>query len=302
VTTQAAAVQPEWRVLVPAGVALGERPVWDQGSGSLFWVDILAGDVHRSRDTGSAGGTWADSTIHVGDVVGAVALRDDGGLVAGVDSSIRFLDTSGVDDAVPVDVAMPVGHRFNDGACDPAGRFLIGSGGSTPTGLLWSLDSTSTVRVALEGLTESNGLGWSDDGLTMFLIDSAEPVIRRYEYDPFLGRIGQRVADLVDLSNRSGCPDGLVVDALNRLWVPQWEGGQINCIDQEGNLLLTWTVPTTQPTCAGFAGERMDILVLATSWECMTSEGRASEPWAGHLLAAATPVPGGASHRFTRTH
>jgi hypothetical protein len=46
----------------------------------------------------------------------------------------------------------------------------------------------------------------------------------------------------------------------------------------------------------------MDILVLATSWECMTSEGRASEPWAGHLLAAATPVPGGASHRFTRTH
>jgi sugar lactone lactonase YvrE len=298
VTTQATVVQTEWRVLVPARVALGERPVWHEGSGSLLWVDILAGDVHRSRDSGSADGSWVDSTLHVGDVVGAVALRNDDGLVAGVDSAIRFLDMHGRDDGDPVDVTMPAGHRFNDGACDPAGRFLIGTGGTTATGLLWSVDSTGTVRDALEGLTESNGLGWSEDGLTMFLIDSAEPVIRRYAYDPVLGRIGQRLPDLIDLSNRLGCPDGLVVDALNRLWVPQWEGGEINCVDQDGHLLLTWSVPTTQPTCAGFAGGNLDTLVLATSWECMTSEKRAGEPWAGHLLAAQTPVAGRAAHRY----
>lgn len=293
-----ASVQPEWRVLVPAGAALGERPVWHQESGSLYWVDILAGDVHHSHDAGSADGIWADSTIHVGDVVGAVALRDDDGLVAGVDSAIRFLDARGTDDRNRVEVDMPEGHRFNDGACDPCGRFLIGTGGSTATGVLWSLDSAGTVRAALEGLTESNGLGWSQDGCTVFLIDSGEPVVRRYQYDPERGRIGHRMADLIDLSKHPGCPDGLVVDALNRLWVPQWEGSEINCIDQDGSLLFTWSVPTSQPTCVGFAGARLNTVVLATSWECMTAEKRDSEPWAGHLLSAATSVPGRAAHRF----
>lgn len=297
-TMQDLGANPGWRVVVPSGVALAERPVWHKGSDSLFWVDILAGDVHRSRDTGSADGIWADSAMHVGDVIGALALRYDDGLVAGIDSSIRFLDVRGHDDRDPVEVVIPTGHRFNDGACDPSGRFLIGTGGSSATGLMWSLDSTGQVRVVMQEITESNGLGWSEDGLTMFFIDSAESVIRRYAYDPYQGRVGQRGTDLIDLSNHPGCPDGLVVDALNRLWVPQWEGGQINCIDQDGTLLFTWTVPTSQPTCAGFAGERMDTLILATSWECMTSETRASEPWAGHLLAAAIPVPGRHAHRY----
>jgi len=63
-------------VAVPAQCQLGEGPVWDQGRGLLWWVDILAGHVHTiGPDTGAR--TWFDA----GDPVGAAGLTRGGGLV-----------------------------------------------------------------------------------------------------------------------------------------------------------------------------------------------------------------------------
>src|SRR5579863_8157563 len=38
-----------WEVVVASGAELGERPFWDAGQGSLMWVDINAGHLHRHR-------------------------------------------------------------------------------------------------------------------------------------------------------------------------------------------------------------------------------------------------------------
>ena len=64
---------------------------------------------------------------------------------------------------------------MNDGACDPQGRFWAGTmaddhraGG----GALYRLDRRGRVEEMLAGLTISNGLGWSPDGSTMYLVDS----------------------------------------------------------------------------------------------------------------------------------
>jgi hypothetical protein len=68
----------------------------------------------------------------------------------------------------------PAGVRMNDGACDPQGRFWAGAmaddhraGG----GALYRLDWTGRTELMLTGLTISNGLGWSCDGRTMYLVD-----------------------------------------------------------------------------------------------------------------------------------
>jgi len=290
---------PSWRVVVSSSAEIGERPVWDAETSTLVWPDILAGRMHRSVPSAEPGQEWLDTVVPLGVVVGAVALRDDGGLVAAVDSSVRFLDALGIDDADSLAVDMPSGHRFNDGACDPAGRFLVGTGGPTPDGLLWSIAPGGACRVVLEGVTESNGLGWSTDGGTMYYVDSSESAVRCYSYDLASGEVGPRQPDLVDLSDRPGVPDGLIVDALGHVWVPQWQGGELASYDQAGAVVTRWRVPVSQPTCAGVSGDRHDRLVLATSWEGMTDEQRAAEPWAGHLLAAGhVRVPGRAAFRF----
>ena len=41
----------------------------------------------------------------------------------------------------------------------------------------------------LDGLTISNGVGWSPDGLTMYLVDSGPRVIRAFAFDVDRGTI-----------------------------------------------------------------------------------------------------------------
>ena len=70
----------------------------------------------------------------------------------------------------------PAGTRMNDGACDPQGRFWGGTLADdhhTGGGTLYRLDREGRTEVVLEGLTISNGIGWSPDGRTMYLVDSA---------------------------------------------------------------------------------------------------------------------------------
>jgi sugar lactone lactonase YvrE len=80
----------------------------------------------------------------------------------------------------------PAGTRLDDGACDPQGRFWGGTladdhhaGG----GALYRLDRAGRAEVVLEGLTISNGLGWSPDGRTMYLVDSGPRVIQAFRFD-----------------------------------------------------------------------------------------------------------------------
>lgn len=57
--------QPE--LLVDARAEVGEGPVWDERTATLYWVDILAGLVHAT-DTASG----EDRVIDTGQPVGAV--------------------------------------------------------------------------------------------------------------------------------------------------------------------------------------------------------------------------------------
>src|SRR5579859_5013185 len=90
---------------------------------------------------------------------------------------------------------MPPDARFNDGACDPAGRFWAGTvtvDVRPCAGRLYRLDPDGTVTTVLDGVTESNGLGWSLDGGTFYFIDSGEPEprIRAFRHDPATGELG----------------------------------------------------------------------------------------------------------------
>lgn len=63
--------------------------------------------------------------------------------------------------------------RFNDGAVDPAGRFLAGTMGrehEQVVGRMYSLQKNGKgweAPLVLDNITCTNGMGWSPDGKTM---------------------------------------------------------------------------------------------------------------------------------------
>jgi sugar lactone lactonase YvrE len=184
---------------------------------------------------------------------------------------------------------MPDDVRFNDGACDPVGRFWAGTvaddvrpGG----GALYRLDPDGTITTVLEGVTESNGLGWSPDGTILYYVDSGEPEprVRAFDYDTDTGRIGWEPYDLIRFPGGAAVPDGLVVDSEGCLWVALWGGSEVRRYSATGGLLATLPVPVSQPTCPAFGGPDLSDLYLTTAWQGLDERQREAEPLAGHLL------------------
>jgi sugar lactone lactonase YvrE len=284
-----------WSVAVPARAELGERPVWDPAARRLIWVDILAGRLHRY-----APGGRDEVFLAAGVSVGAAAPRRDGGYVLAAGDGFRFADAAGRLEGGPLrPPGMDADLRFNDGACDPAGRFWAGTvaaGRRAGAGMLYRLDPDRHVTVMLDGVTESNGIGWSPDGTLMYYIDSgqAQPRVRAFGYDAATGRIGAG-RDLIAFAPSDGIPDGLAVDAQGALWIALWNGGEIRRYSAAGGLLDTVALPVSCPTCPGFGGPGLRELYVTSAWQDMDEAAKAAEPLAGHLFritATASGQPG----------
>jgi sugar lactone lactonase YvrE len=283
-----------WETAFADDAELLERPLWDDRTDTLVWVDCNAGLVHRLSDAGG------HTVIDAGRLVGAAALRDNGGLVVARDNGLLFLGPDGAPDRDEIAFGLFRNVRFNDGACDPAGRFLIGTtstDGSRGQGALYSVEPGGTVTELLSGITESNGLAWSLDGREMYYVDSGEPEIRRYDYDPATGSLGAMEV-LIAFTDDEGLADGLIVDAEGTIWAAMWEGSSVCRISPDGDVLATLGMPVSQPTCPAFGGLDLDRLYVTTAWEGMDSQARAAEPLAGSVLVAVPGATGLPALRF----
>jgi sugar lactone lactonase YvrE len=281
-----------WEVTAAPCAELGERPVWDASTGRLIWVDINAGQLHQLD---AAGGDRVVATAGV--PVGAAAPRAGGGYVLAAADGFRLIGADGAAAAPPVRPAgMPGQVRFNDGACDPAGRFWAGTAatdGRSGTGSLYRLDPDGSVTEVLAGVTESNGLGWNPAATVFYYTDSGEDEsrVRAFGFDLASGTLGGE-RDLIRFAPGDGTADGLVVDADGCLWIAMWDGGCVRRYSASGELLGRYSVPASRPTCPGFGGPGLDELFLTTAWEGLDREQRAADPLAGHLLRARPGVRG----------
>ena len=284
-----------WTTAVAAGAELGERPYWD-GSG-LVWVDITAGHLHRYRPGHGDEIVLALSSGGEPEPLGAAAPRRGGGYVLATAAGFRLAGPDGkIEEGAIRPVGMPADAIFNDGACDPAGRFWAGTVTlemRPAAGALYRLDADGTVTTMLDGVTESNGIGWSGDGATMYFVDSgeSEPRIRAFGFDVASGDLGA-ARDLARFPAGGAVPDGLVVDAEDCVWVAMWGGGEVRRYAPDGELLAVLPVPVSQPTCPAFGGAELHELYVTSAWQGMTADERDTEPLAGHVLHTRPGVRG----------
>jgi sugar lactone lactonase YvrE len=271
---------------------LGEGARWDARRDELLRVDISAGRVFRDR-VANDGALVPVRSYQVTGTVGAIAPveGDEGWLLAAgrgfvhlsPDGSLRLL----------AEVA-PSGTRLNDGACDPQGRFWAGTladdyraGG----GALYRLDRNGRTELMLDGLTISNGLGWSPDGGTMYLADSGTRVVYMFTFDAEQGTISDGRA-LITVAEDVGAPDGLTVDADGDLWVAIWGGGRVHRYSPDGVLQEALHVPVMQSTSCAFAGPGLNRLYITTATKGWSDEQRRAEPGAGLVYRFDTDAAG----------
>lgn len=251
------------RVAVRSCARVGEGPVWDATAGVLHWVDILAGRLHTSDLA-----TGATRTRELPTLLGAAAPRAGGGFVAAVAEGFAEVGEDGMRVRQPV---LADGIRMNDAKCDPAGRFWAGSTAldfAPGRGALHVLEPDWSTRVVLDGLTQPNGLGWSPDGTTFYLVDTAERELSAFTAGSVAGR------RLVRRFGADEVPDGLCVDAAGCLWVALWGGSRVLRLSPEGEVLTTLPVPAAQPTSCAFAGPGLDVLCVTSAREGL---GRADD-------------------------
>jgi sugar lactone lactonase YvrE len=246
---------------------LGERPVWDDGAGALVWVDIDGRAVHRW-----AGGDPArDSVLSTTSPVGVAWPTASGGLL------LATADGLGVHDGTrlgPVTrpAGMPDDYRFNDGGCDPAGRFWVATqprAGSAGDGVVHRVVAGSgglEIDTAVTGVALGNGIVWSPDGAVLYLTDTDAKVVYRLPYDVATGTAGEPEPFLAFAEDGPG-PDGTTVDAEGGLWIATYGGGHVLRFAADGTPRGAYAVPVPDVTCAGFgpAGSRRLYVTTASS-------------------------------------
>ncbi|WP_448609207.1 SMP-30/gluconolactonase/LRE family protein [Geodermatophilus sp. URMC 60] len=152
---------------------LAEGPVRNAACDRLLWVDIRADTVFRGRlDGGRIGVT---SRQEPDGTVGAVAVAADGALPVAAQDHLVVLRPDGAPEDGRQVVPAGQGRRLDDGAVDPAGRFVVGTpsldGPSGPEVLV--RPDTVGIRTQLDGdLTLSDGPAWSADGRCTYGMDT----------------------------------------------------------------------------------------------------------------------------------
>ncbi len=281
--------------ILDAKAEVGEGPAWDASTGSLLWVDILRCEVHQYDPVASS-----DRVIRLPDYVGAVVPRRRGGMVVAMRGGFHYLnpETESIELLAEVETDQPT-HRFNDGKCDPSGRFWAGTmelNENRPNGVLYCLEPDLRVRATVHGVTISNGLGWSPDQRTMYYIDTPTKVVSAFDYDPATGALTRRRSVL---RIEHGFPDGMAVDSEGMVWVAHWGGYRISRWNPDsGTLLEEFPVPTAQVSSLAFGGPDWRQIYITTAARGLSTAQREQEPLAGGIFTMQSPVPGLPTQEF----
>ncbi|MDA0837493.1 MAG: SMP-30/gluconolactonase/LRE family protein [Planctomycetota bacterium] len=261
---------------------LGEGALWSVNAQIFYWVDIMEKQVHiYDPETGE------NRTLDTGQDVGTVVERESGGLMIAIREGFASLNIeTGEVKMLREEIVNSV--RFNDGKCDPAGRFWAGTmayNGAKGAGKLYRLDPDFTLHTMLDSVTISNGLVWTSDNSTFYYIDTPTGRVDAYDYDHQSGNISNcRTA--VQIPSGQGGPDGMTIDSEDMVWVAHWGG---SCVTRwnprTGVLLETVEVPgAKQITSCALGGPDLDDLYITSASLGLKDAGLEEQPDAGNLF------------------
>lgn len=266
-------MQPE--LIADYECVVGEGPLWHPTEKKLYWTDIETGRLF-CYDPASGG----HEQVYQGEKVGGFTIQDDGALLLFMARGAVMIWRDGELTAIIAEIPDERESRFNDVFADPEGRVYCGTM-PTPSrpGRLYRLDPDRTLRIVLEGIGVSNGMGLTPDRKGLYYTDTRAGKIYLFDYDRSTGELSnQRV--FVDVTGEEGGPDGMTVDAEGFVWSARWGGSCVVRYRPDGTEERRVSFPAKKVSSVIFGGpDYTDVYVTTAGGTNKEQDG----PGAGAL-------------------
>jgi sugar lactone lactonase YvrE len=272
-----------YEVITSGACLLGEAPLWDAANKTICWIDILNGYIHEFIPSKNE-----HKKVAVNDMIGAIALCTNGNFLAALKSGLSLIDRDNgkITLLCHPEVHLPE-NRFNDGKCDPAGRFWTGTmalSEKEEAGSVYMIEKDLSHSIKIEGVTISNGLAWSPDNKAFYCIDTPTFEVVAYDYEVETGNISNRRV-VITVPKIEGFPDGMTIDHQGMLWIAHWGGWQVaRWNPMTGEKLSSIPLPAARITSCTFGGKDLQDLYITSARVGLTQKQLEEQPLAGCLF------------------
>ncbi|MBU4609396.1 SMP-30/gluconolactonase/LRE family protein [Achromobacter sp. GG226] len=244
--------------------ALGECPIWDAQTQSLWLMDCRAGRIHRLDAHTGEGPHW-----ELPPPTGSFALNTDGRVVVALKEEVALydLDSGELTRLARIHDSHPQ-VRLNDGVSLADGSFVVGTmhagrePGEAPLGGLYRLAPDGSFTRLAQGLGVVNGPRPTPHGDALVVADSVARKIYRYAWQAD-GSLGDPSV-YIDTTAVDSAPDGACFDTDGGLWTALVLVGAIARFGPDGTLTHRIDLPVAHPASLCFGGPDLDELYVTT--------------------------------------
>jgi sugar lactone lactonase YvrE len=277
---------------------LGEGAIWSPLNNKLYWVDI-EGMCFNIFDPL----TLENQAYPTKKRIGTVVPIDAGNVLVALEDGIATINLT--DGEVKYRLNTDIHHqhhkRFNDGKCDPNGRFWVGTHSMSrvpEVSSLYCIGEGFSFEEKITGVSISNGIAWSLDGRLMYYIDTPTGKVVQYDFNGKRGAISNKKT-IITIPEEEGYPDGMTIDSDGMLWIALWDGFAVAQYNPHtGEVLQKIDVPVPKVTSCAFGGENLDTLFITTASVEMTDEELAQYPLSGSIFTAKVNAKGAEAFHF----
>ncbi len=274
------------RILFDARALLGEGAIWDHLLKRLYWVDIegMCFNVFNPA-------TLENKTYNTEKRIGSVVPINSNAVLVALEDGLAIINlTNGaIEYKCKTQIHLTHNKRFNDGKCDPNGRFWVGTlsmDDIREVSALYCVKDDFTLEEKITGVSISNGIVWNADGSLMYYIDTPTGEIVQYDFEGKSGHISNKKL-VVKIPEEIGYPDGMTIDIDGMLWVALWDGfGVVKINPFTGQLLQKVDLPVPKVTSCAFGGENLDTLFITTARTQMSEKELEDYPLSGAIFTA----------------
>ncbi len=277
-------------IFMNENLLVGECPTWDEKKKVFYNVDIR-GKCYYATDYTSG----RTEKIDVPQLLGCMALCDDGDIILSMEDGIYFRNPHGTI-TLAHNTCEIKGARFNDGKVGPDGAYYVGTADDNGKGAFYRL-SDGVLTELFDGCGCSNGLDWNANSDKLYYCDSRKQKLEVFDFCLNKHNISNR-RTVFSIPESEGSLDGMTIDAAGNLWAAVWGGWCVlNINPNTGEVLKKIELPVKQVSSCCFAGEDMkDLLITTAAVRTSLDE----EPHAGNIFRYRTDVPGVHINRYKK--
>ncbi|WP_418357806.1 SMP-30/gluconolactonase/LRE family protein [Shewanella basaltis] len=265
---------------------LGENALWHPQQRAIYWIDIMAGDIHKYTVDDQA-----HQQYHLPYRIGSFAFlahQDTYQVIVAFEQgfALYHLETHAITWLSQPEVTQ-LGNRFNDGRTDRGGHFWAGTMVETrhtpqQQGSLYRIDQYGQPHKYFSDIMISNGLCWSPDGNIMYHADSERHSIYQYHYCQQSHTLSQK--RLFAETENHAFPDGSTVDTDGFIWNAQWGDHSVVRYNPDGEIVEKLVIPAVQPSSVAIGGPNLDWLIVTTSRITLSPQQLADYPLSGNVF------------------